>query len=93
MIGCSTGKVTSMGVLCNKCSTCRSNNKKGIEPPPHACPINHTGSSGGMEAKLCCELLDEISETFDGLVVIGSLVTDDDSTIRSHCTNANEGGN
>ena len=65
----------------------------GIEPPPHACPINHTGSSGGMEAKLCCELLDEMSETFDGLVVIGSLVTDDDSTIRSHCTNANEGGN
>ena len=44
-----------------------------------------------MEAKLCCELLDEMSATFDGLVVIGSLVTDDDSTIRSQCTNANEG--
>ena len=41
---------------------------------------------------MCCELLDEMSTTFDGLVVIGSLVTDDDSTIRSHCTNKNEGG-
>ena len=28
MIGCSTGKVISMGVLCKKYSTCHSNNKK-----------------------------------------------------------------
>jgi hypothetical protein len=87
MVGCSTGKVISMGVLCKKCSTCRANNKKGIEPPLHACPINQSGSSGGMESKLCCELLDEMCAEFEGLVVIGSLVTDDDSTIRSHCTN------
>ena len=92
MVGCSTGKVISMGVLCKKCSTCRANNKKGIEPPLHACPVNHSGSSGGMESKLCCELLDEMCAEFEGLVVIGSLVTDDDSTIRSHCTNKNEGG-
>ena len=67
MIGC---KVISMEVLCKKCSTCRANNKKGIEPPPHPCLINHTGSSGGMEAKLCCQLLEEMYDTFDVIVVI-----------------------
>ena len=43
-----------------------------------------------MECKHC-QLLEEMYDAFDGIVVIGLLVTDDDSTIRSHCTNVKEG--
>ena len=92
MIGCATGKVINMGVLCKKCSTCRTFNKKQIEPPLHACPINHENSSGSMEASLCVTLVNEVHQTFDELVVVQALVTDDDSTLRKHCRAEDEGG-
>ena len=43
-----------------------------------------------MEGKLCCELIQDIFDDYGGIIVIGLLVTDDDSTIRSHCTNKKE---
>ena len=92
MIGCSGGRVISMGVLCKKCSVCITANRKGIEPSTHSCTINHEGSSGGMEARLCVQLVEKMSSKFGGMVVLGALVTDDDSTIRSRCRNHSEGG-
>ena len=70
MLGCTTRRVISMGVLYEICSTCRINSKKEIEPPPHPYPINHTGSGGGMEAKLRCELVEEVFDEFGGTVVV-----------------------
>ena len=92
MVGCTSGKVVCMGVRNKRCSTCTSHNKRGIEPPVHNCVVNHSGSSGGMESQLCEELITKMYEDFEGCVVVGGLVTDDDSTIRSRCKNVEEGG-
>ena len=92
MIGCLSGKVVQMGVLCKKCKTCSNFNRKDMEPPIHPCPVNHEASSGAMEARCCCTLLEEVCRKFDGIVTVGCLVTDDDSTLRSHCKTSGEGG-
>ena len=92
MIGCATGKVINMGVLCKKCSTCRTFNKQNREPPLHSCPINHENSSGSMESSLCVRLVNEVHDTFDELVRVEALVTDDDTTLRKHCRAEEEGG-
>ena len=92
MIGCLSGKVVRMGVLCKKCRTCSNFNRKELEPPIHPCPINYEASSGAMEARCCCTLLEEVSNKYDGIVTVGALVTDDDSTLCSHCRISDEGG-
>ena len=92
MIGCLSGKVVQMGVLCKKCKTCSNFNRKDMEPPIHPYPVNHEASSGAMEARCCCTLLEEVCRKFDGIVTVGCLVTDDDSTLRSHCKTSGEGG-
>ena len=92
MIGCTSGKFVSMGVMNKKCSTCSSHNKRSIEPSVHNYIINHTASSGRMEAKLCEDLITKIYNGFQGCVVVGGLVTNDDSTIRSRCKNEIDSG-
>ena len=62
------------------------------EVPDHICNINHSGSSGSMEAKLALILLEKVFKETAGKVYVTEMVTDDDSTIRSHCKNINMGG-
>ena len=45
-----------------------------------------------MEAGLAFDLVIKIHEMFDGLVYIKEIVTDDDSTMRSHLKNIMNGG-
>ena len=92
MVGCTSGNVVCMGVSNKKCSTCTSQTKRGIEPPVHNCVVNHTGSSEGMETQLREELITKMYDEFQGCVVVGGLVTDDDLTIRTRCKNVDEGG-
>ena len=52
--------------------------------PKHKCNVNHDDSSGSMDSTLCRLILEEVTDMTDGRVSIGTLVTDDDSTLRSH---------
>ena len=54
--------------------------------------VNHDGSLGSMESSICRNLLEEINAFTKGRVSIGTLVTDDDSTLRSHCRTLENGG-
>ena len=38
------------------------------------------------------QLVNEVNQTFDGLVVVGALVTDNDTTLRKQCRSEDEGG-
>ena len=58
----------------------------------HNCNSNHDGSSGSMESSLCYILLEKINNTTKGWVSVGTLVTDDDSTLRSHCRSETNSG-
>ena len=88
LVGARTGKVVRMGVLCKKCSICCAHNRSNnIEVQPHACTINHDGSSGSMEAKLGCRMLEEICDEYKGGAYCEAIVSDDDlSYVRSCAT-------
>ena len=45
-----------------------------------------------MEANLALILLEEVFNETAGKIYVAEMVTDDDSTIRSHCKNINMGG-
>ena len=53
--------------------------------PQHKCNSSHDGSSGSMESTLYRQILEETTEKTNTRVSVGTLVTDDDSTLRSHC--------
>ena len=91
-IGCRTGKVVTCGVLQKLCSICTAYERRQITIPEHVCNTNHTGSSGGMEARLCRQMLEEVYVGSDGMMEVKDLVTDDDSTLRDHCSSAENGG-
>ena len=94
MIGCSTGKVVAVAVRAKKCSKCSRANSNQTRVKNHICPINHSGSSGSMEATVALDLTTEIYTNSKGKVHIKELVSDDDSTMRSllkHQTNHDKG--
>ena len=91
-IGCRTGKVVLCGVLQKLCSICTSYEKRKLPPPEHTCNSNYSGGSGGMEALLCRQLVEEIHFRSDGMMKVEDLVTDDDSTLRDHCSSEENGG-
>ena len=59
MIGCDSGEVVRVGVLRKKIATYSRYNKQDPEHPIHQCTVNHDTSSGVIQAKFCCTLLDE----------------------------------
>ena len=63
------------------CSVCQRH-KHGATAPvrPHACRINHEGSAGSMEP---LAVLDMVIEAYDNFVVIDTLITDDDSSMKA----------
>ena len=58
--------------------------RKYDEIIPHECNINYSGSSGGMESRLAVELLSNIWRRSNGEVAVGTIVADDDSTLKSN---------
>ena len=91
-IGCRTQKVVSLGVLQKKCAFCISHKKRDLPIPDHECNSNHSGSSGSMEALLCRQMLEDLYDTTSSKISIGDIVSDDDSTLRKHCSSASKGG-
>ena len=75
-----------------KCSFCDTYLKMDLAVPLHKCNANHDGSSGSMESTLCRQMLEEVTESTNSRVSVGTLVTDDDSTLRSHCKLHENGG-
>ena len=92
VIGCRTGKVLRCGVLQKQCSTCNSYRKRDLPIPDHEYNINDDGSSGRMEALLCKELIEDISTQIIGRVLVGQVVSGDDSILRSVCASRTKGG-
>ena len=45
-----------------------------------------------METLLCKDLIEEICEETIGRVMVGQVVSDDDSTLRSVCSSHSKGG-
>ena len=45
--------------------------------------MNHTGSSGAMEASLALDLITELFDKWKGRIYVQKLVSEDDSTMRS----------
>ena len=57
-----------------------------LPTPQHKCNANHDGYSDSMESTLCRLMLEEVTEKADARVSVGTLITDDDGTLRSHCS-------
>ena len=91
-IGCRTGKVVLCGVLQKLCSICTSYDKRNLSTPDHTCNTNYSGGAGGMEALLCRQLVEEVHFGSNGLMKVEDIVTDDDSTLRDHCSSVENGG-
>ena len=83
-IGCRTGLIIGLCVKCKKCTVCRTTNKLGVAAAEHDCVINWTGASGAMEAGVALEMVTEMCQNTDGRLYIELLVSDDDSSMRSH---------
>ena len=91
-VGCRTNNIIKKGVLQKQCSFCKKFTRTGEDVPIHDCNINHTGSSGSMEATLAKNLLLEVHESTNGRVNVGQIITDDDSTMMKHCKSVDNGG-
>ena len=91
-IGCRTGEIIGLRVKCKKCTICRKANKRGIPAPEHKCTINWTGASGAMEAGVALEMVKKLCEDYDGRLYTEYIVSDDDSSMRSHLRHIDDGG-
>ena len=91
-VGCLSKNVVRYGLLKKKCSTCNRQNRLSIPSGEHKCLVNWSGSSGTMEAALAFDLVINIYKMFKGLVYIKEIITDDDSTKRTHLKNIKNGG-
>ena len=92
MIGCRTGKVIKYDVRQTKCKKCEAQNKHGTSPVSHNCMINWEGGSGAMEAGTALDMTVEVYNSMEGRVFIETIVSDDDSTMRSHLQHESNGG-
>ena len=61
--------------------------------PKYKCNASHDGSSGSMESSLSMLMLELVAGMMDRRVFDGAHITDDDSTLRSHCRLLDNGGN
>ena len=73
MVGLETGKCLDYGTKNTYCRKCLEAEKRGVQPKPHDCRLNHTGSAKAMEASIAVDLCHK--EKYQ--VLIG----DDDSTV------------
>ena len=77
-------QVIATKVTSKKCNTCAKMGE-GIENfKPHQCPLNHDGSSKGMEAEAALEIVCEMNEKHDGKIYVKGIVSDDDTTMKAY---------
>ena len=90
LVGARTCKVVRMAVLCKKCSICGAHNRtQNVEDILRICTINHDGSSGSMESKVRCHMLEEICDVSNGAVYVDAIVSNDDSKFHSKLCHVN----
>lgn len=91
IIGAITRNIIEFIVKSKTCSKCKTANRLGIDVEDHEYQINWDGSSGAMEAgvalKLCIDLNDYKYEIY-----LEFIVSEDDSTMRSHLRYESDGG-
>ena len=92
MIGCFTRKVVGWGVMRKKCKICEVMTQKYDDIHPHECLINYEGSSGAMESKLAVRMIHDTWNKSGKKVTIGTIVADDDSTLKANTKNKNNRG-
>ena len=74
-----------------KRSQCEAMLKKCDEIIPHPCNANYEGSSGGMERRLAVDLVTQTWRRSNLKVRIGTIIADDDSTLKSNTANKKDG--
>jgi len=81
IIGARTRKPISMCIKSKFCHICSLAKSKGVVPRNHQCVINHTDSSGSMEADALVDMVHELDSKWK--VHLSHICTDDDSTMRA----------
>ena len=81
-----TGKIVDFELKCVSCSICSAAQRKNESPRSHYCWKNFDQSAKAMEATTAAELVTRISEQFNGKARVGTVISDDDSTMRAHCS-------
>ena len=90
MIGCRTENIIGFKVKSKTCSKCSIANTYNAQPEEHECTINWEGASGGMEAWVALELcVDLYGSEYN--IYVEYIVSDDDSTMRSHLQHDGKG--
>ncbi|KAK3735622.1 hypothetical protein QZH41_007398 [Actinostola sp. cb2023] len=85
MVGLQTGKCLDYGTKNAYCRKCFEAEKRGADPKPHDCRLNHVGSAKAMESSIAIE----ICQKDQYQVLIG----DDDSTVISRPVRAEVNSN
>ena len=85
-IGAQTNKIIDYDLMCVSCNICQYATKKRKAPKPHRCYKNFDGHAKAMEATTAAKLVTRISEDNFGKARISTIIADDDSSMRSHCS-------
>ena len=85
-VGSETNKILEYGLKCVSCDICDTANRLGIPVKSHKCYKNFDGHAKSMESMTTASLVTRIFDTFQGLAKVTTIVADDDSTMRSHCS-------
>ena len=85
-IGCLIQKVANYGVMNKRCQKCITNEKLQTDYK-YEWNTNRNGNSGVMEVALALKMTQRTFDNSDGLVHIGTLVSDDDTIMRSYLHN------
>ena len=91
-IGCRTSEIIGLSVKCKKCAVCRTANRFSTATAEHNCTINWNGASGAMEAGVALEMVTNMYNDSDNRLYIEFLVSDNDSSMRSHLRHIENGG-
>ena len=85
-VGSETNKILDYDLKCVSCNICDTAKRMGSPVKVHKCYKNFDGHAKAMEAISTASLVTRIFDKFDGLAKITTIVADDDSSMRSHCS-------
>ena len=83
MVGCRSDMIVSAIVTAKECRIYSYNEAQSKEPLPHDCPRNYSGSSKAMESDSALNLYESLFYDSKKKIVLKSIVSDDDSTMRA----------
>ena len=85
-VGSETNKILDYELKCVSCNICDIAKRMGSPVKDHECYKNFGGHAKAMEASSTASLVTRIFDQFNGLAKITTIVADDDSSMRSHCS-------